>query len=157
MKFDINLLDYDINNYLKPSGDVQDELIGMFGMKISQTSGIYFPVKSKLIDGELHMILTATWLGSEAVSKSVVAANKNPFYKVIQFRYNPVYKIDAEAALSFVPLDFNCVYAIMTPIDPIEFDKHKYLRTCQYFVHLIFTSPKPAMQICMVKTESWDI
>ncbi len=157
MKFDINLLDYDIKNYLKPSGDVQDELVGMFDMKISQTSGIYFPIKSKLSDGELNMVLAATWLGCDTVSRSVSAVKDKLFHKAIQFRNNHVYKIDGEVALTFVPLDFKCVNAVMIPISERDFEEYSYLNTCQYFVHLTFTSPKPAMQICMVKTESWDI
>lgn len=157
MNFDINLLDYDINNYLKPSGRIPDELISMFGMKIFHTQGIYFPVKSKLTDGELNMILTATWLGSETVSKSVSAVKDKLFHKSIHFRDNPVYKIYGEAALSFVPLDFKCVNAVMIPISERDFEEYRYLNTCQYFVHLTFTSPKPAMQICMVKTELWEI
>ena len=157
MKFDINLLDYDIKNYLKPSGRIHDELISMLGMKISQTSGIYFPVKSQLIDGELNMILTATWLGSETVSRSVSAVKDKPFHKAIRFRNNPVYNIDGEVALTFVPLDFKCVNAVMIPISERDLEEYSYLNTCQYFVHLTFTSPNPAMQICMVKTELWEI
>ena len=151
--FDINLLNFHIEEFCAPNTTIllSAQHSNSIDFRLARAEGRYRLLQSRMQDGVLYMLFTATYLGKDTCSNTLRGMSGANFHTHIR-------RIDGAGSdiKNVIPHDYVCTHSQMERISEDDKRSSKYLITCEYYIHLVF-KPPCIMQLVKEKVETVEI
>lgn len=160
MKYELNLLKYDVKELLHNDGKrfIDTSLIRYILFNLAGTTGTYRLLESHMVDGLLHMKFTATYLQNEAFTRSLSAMLGKNIHAALSRPEMDLLYDGVDNAFECIPHDYVCVHGKVESVPPRQRPTGSYLNTCENFVYFTFASPSLlSLKIEKAKVETVEI